>query len=416
MSLEQLGADRFYEMDRLRSIAFTSALETVRPDIDLEAANQQELLRGRERWGMIDEQTGRLMGRMLLSDYQTRVGGRWLKLVGISSVATLPEYRRMGVMREAFRGVLPRMYRRGAALSGLYPFSHAFYRKFGYEAFGGQNDVSVGLEQLRAFPRPDAVRMIDSDADMLAARAIYERFAQTRDLAMRRELDYQWKREVMSGDPYKDLTYKYLMLRKTASGELEPCAYISFKPENRSPNTRIASAREAAYLDGDAFRRLLGFMSTFYPHYERLNMALPGDVRLGAICQDCYDVEDSIKHGYMLRAINAKLLLECQPVSPIMRLAAQAGPLSMSIALADEFIPQNTGRYELTLTPDGLECVQGRYASADIEADIPSFTQLVTGSLSLGQAGYRAGLRINVVSPLAQALFAGRDQYIGDHY
>ena len=132
MRLEQLGADRFFEMDALRSIAFTSALDAARPDIDLEAANRQELLRGRERWGMIDEATGRLMGRMLLSDYRTRIGENWLKLVGISSVATLPEYRRAGVMREMFKGMLPRMYERGAALSGLYPFSHAFYRKFGY--------------------------------------------------------------------------------------------------------------------------------------------------------------------------------------------------------------------------------------------------------------------------------------------
>ena len=416
MRLEQLGADRFNEMNRLGSIAFTYPISDPEQKPDPNDAQQQELLRGRERWGMIDEATGRLMGGMLLIDYQTRVGEHWVKLSGVGGVSTLPEYRRAGVIREVFRAVLPHMYEKGAALSGLYPFSHAFYRKFGYEVYGGQNRVSVGLEQLRAFTGPDEVRMIESEADILAARSIYERFAQTRDLAMRRELDYQWKKEVMDGDPYKDLAYKYLLLRKDARGELEPCAYISFKPEDNGSNGRLASAREAAYVDGDALRRLLGFMSTFYPHYRRLRMALPGDVNLAALCPDCYDVSDSIDHGYMLRAVNAKLLLESQPVTPIMKLAAQAGALGMSIALTDEFIPQNSGRYELTLTPEGLECVQTELAPADIEVDIQTFTQLVTGALSLRQAGYRAGLRINTVTPLAEALFTGRPQYIADHY
>ncbi len=416
MRLEQLGADRFNEMNRLGSIAFTYPITDPEQKPDPNDANQQELLSGRERWGMIDEQTGRLMGGMLLIDYQTRVGGHWVKLVGVGGVSTLPEYRRAGVIREVFRAVLPQMYERGAVLSGLYPFSHAFYRKFGYEVFGGQNRVSVGLEQLRAFDGPDEVRMIESADDMLAARAIYERFAGERDLAMRRELDQQWKKGVMDGDAYRDLAYKYLLLRRDAGGALEPCAYIAFKPEGGDAGGRVANAREAAYVDGDALRRLLGFMSTFYPHYRRLRVALPGDVNLAALCPDCYDVADSIEHGYMLRAVNVRRLLECQPVTPIMRLAAQAGPLRTSLALTDEFIPRNTGRYELTLTPEGLQCVQGELAPADIELDVQTLTQLATGALSLRQAGYRAGLRVRELSPLAEALFGGRAQYIGDHY
>lgn len=412
MRLEKIGVDRLREVERLSSIAFTYPYNEPAPSA--ESQQNEDTIHGSERWGMIDEKTGRLMGGMILLDYQTRIGERWLPLVGIGGVATLPEYRREGVIRKVFTAVLPRMYERGVALSGLYPFSHAFYRKFGYEVFGGQNTATVGLEQLRRFGMPDEVRMIADARDDLAARGIYERFASRYDLAMRRDLDSQWKR-VMGGDPYKERVYKYLLLRR-AGEELEPCAYIVFTPDESEPHTRVASAREAAYLDGDALRRLLGFMSTFYPHYDKLRITLPGDVNMAAMCADAYDVHSKIATGYMLRAVNARVLLESQPLSPALKLAAQAAPLAFSLALTDELIPRNTGRYLVTLTPEGVRCEQGPLAPADIELSITAFAQLATGALSLRQAAYREDVRINAPCPAAEALFTGRPQYIGDHY
>ena len=412
MRLEKIGTDRLKEAERISSIAFTYPYNEPAPSE--ENRSVEDTMLNSERWGMIDEKTDRLMGGMILLDYRTRVGEKWLPLTGIGGVATLPEYRREGVIRQIFTALLPRMYERGAALSGLYPFSHAFYRKFGYETFGGQNTATVGLEQLRRFAAPDEVRMIADPRDDLAARGIYERFASRYDLAMRRDLDYQWKR-TMGGDPYKERVYKYLLLRR-AGEELEPCAYIVFTPDESDSAGRVANAREAAYLDGDALRRLLGFMSTFFPHYRKLRIPLPGDVNLAALCPDAYDVHSGIAEGYMLRAVNVRLLLESQPLSPALKLAAQAAPLSFSLALSDELIPMNTGRYEVTITPEGVRCEQGPLAPADIEVSITAFAQLATGALSLRQAAYRDDVQINAPCPAAEALFTGRPQYIGDHY
>ena len=111
-----------------------------------------------------------------------------------------------------------------------------------------------------------------------------------------------------------------------------------------------------------------------------------------------------------------RLLLESQPLSPALKLAAQAAPLSFSLALSDELIPMNTGRYEVTITPEGVRCEQGPLAPADIEVSITAFAQLATGALSLRQAAYRDDVRINAPCPAAEALFTGRPQYIGDHY
>lgn len=415
MKIEQIGMERIAELNRLGAIAFTYAISDDEQKPDPDDASQWELLRGRERWGMIDEATGRIMGGMILVDFQTRIGERWLPLKGIGGVATLPEYRRSGVIRNVFKHVLPRMYADGAALASLYPFSHEFYRKFGFETFGGQNRASVNLDQLRRFPEPAEVRLIVSEQDMLSARIIYEKFAAGRNLAMRRNIDYQWSKNVMQGDPYKTRQYKYLLMRE-AEGGAEPCAYISFRPEESGAAGRIADAREAAYVDADGLHRLLGFMSTFYPHYKRLRMMLPGDVNLAAICPDCGMVKDNIEHGYMLRAINARLLLESQPLSPALRLAASHEALGFSLALTDEFIPENTGLYNVAIAPDGVRCTKSPLSDADIVLDIPTFTQLATGSLSFRQAAYSMGFRQNSPCPAAEALFTGRPQYIADFF
>lgn len=411
MRLEKIGLDRMREMERIGSIAFTYSINDEEPT--QEATNAEEALRGSERWGMVDESNDKLMGGMILLDYHTRIGDSWLPLVGVGGVATLPEYRRAGVIRKVFESVLPGMFERGAALSGLYPFSHAFYRKFGYEVYGGQNRAAVGLEQLRAFPMPDEVRMIEDARDDLAARAIYEKFAEKYDLAMRRDVASQWKR-IMDGNAYKDRVYRYLLMRRSGDA-MEPCAYIVFSPE-KSDDGNIASAREAAYLDGDALRRVLGFMSTFFPHYRKLRITLPGDVNLSALCVNSYDVTDSIDHGYMLRAVNARVLLESQPLSPALRALAEVRPLTFSLALTDEMIPQNTGRYDITITGEGVKCAQSEYGDADMKMDITTFSQLTTGSISLSEAYARDDFEMCAPCPAAEMLFLRRPQYIVDHY
>ena len=414
MILKKVGNERMLEMSRIGAIAFTFAMNDPDQKNPTQDEDIEQKLCQSEHWAMVDETTDRLMGGMILMEYQTRIGDNWLPLSGVGGVATLPEYRHLGVIRRVFSKVLPMMYEHGIALSGLYPFSHAFYRKFGYETFGGQNITNVGLEQLHGFKHPDEVRMIDDSRDMLSARAIYERFAQIRDLSMRRHFDSQWNK-IMGGDAYKERVYKYLLLRRKGD-ELEPCAYIVFSPDDSNGGNRIAAAREAAYVDGDAFHRLLGFMSTFFPHYRRLRIALPGDIDLGAICPDPYDVRTEMNYGYMLRAVNARVMLESQPLSPALRALAEVRPLTFSLALTDEMIPQNTGRYDVTITGEGIKCAQSEYGDADMSMNINTFSQLTTGSISLSEAYARDDFEMNAPCPAAQMLFLRRPQYIVDHY
>ncbi len=92
-----------------------------------------------EDWGAFDEH-GTLMAHIIHHRFLFRLDGQWIPGGGIGAVSTLPEYRGNGVIRAIFQRLLAEAYREGQILSALYPFNHAFYRKFGYETVRYRNE------------------------------------------------------------------------------------------------------------------------------------------------------------------------------------------------------------------------------------------------------------------------------------
>lgn len=60
------------------------------------------------------------------------IRGRPVRFAGVWAVATMPHYRRKGLIRKLFDAAYPRMRDEGAVLSILDPFYRPFYEKFGY--------------------------------------------------------------------------------------------------------------------------------------------------------------------------------------------------------------------------------------------------------------------------------------------
>ena len=59
--------------------------------------------------------------------------GKHINCAAVGGVASKPEYRRSGGVRETFNAVFEHARNKGADISILYPFSSEYYRKFGYE-------------------------------------------------------------------------------------------------------------------------------------------------------------------------------------------------------------------------------------------------------------------------------------------
>lgn len=82
---------------------------------------------------VVAEAEGRPVSNLQLMPHQIRLRGTVYPVNYVSGVATLPAFRRRGLVRELFAFAFPQMARRGEPISLLVPFSYPFYEKFGYK-------------------------------------------------------------------------------------------------------------------------------------------------------------------------------------------------------------------------------------------------------------------------------------------
>jgi len=76
---------------------------------------------------------GKIISALLIIPAEILINGFKVKMGGIGGVCTLPDYRRRGYAGELLRYTVKEMRRSGFITSILYPFSFAYYRKFGWE-------------------------------------------------------------------------------------------------------------------------------------------------------------------------------------------------------------------------------------------------------------------------------------------
>lgn len=99
--------------------------------------------------GSFDQQ--KLAGQLIVLPLNIYFEGQQLSMGGIGFVATYPEYRGKGVMKELIIAALKKMHDDGQIVSVLGPFSIAFYRHFGWEVFFDKVNYKVVQEK---YPNP----------------------------------------------------------------------------------------------------------------------------------------------------------------------------------------------------------------------------------------------------------------------
>ena len=83
---------------------------------------------------------GMLASQVMCTPFAVNYFGTEYKMGGIGYVASYPEYRGLGGIKDTMKMILADMKKDGFALSYLAPFSYNFYRKFGYEQVFGNID------------------------------------------------------------------------------------------------------------------------------------------------------------------------------------------------------------------------------------------------------------------------------------
>ncbi len=127
MAIERITEERFMDSVRLSEYAFTYKVPEERLDMKLEDIKKHQI------FGIYESEM--LAAKLHLIPLTAYVGDQPFKMGGIAGVATYPEYRRRGYVKELLTNVLETMKTQGFTISMLHPFDVSFYRKYGWELF-----------------------------------------------------------------------------------------------------------------------------------------------------------------------------------------------------------------------------------------------------------------------------------------
>lgn len=344
--------------------------------------------------------SGDMMSTFTVTPFQMNFDGSPCLMGGVGGVATLPQYRRQGGIRECFRAALPELYRRGYVFSYLYPFSTAYYRKFGFECGVRKQAVTVRLDLLK--PRPvDGVCLLAEPARPLAAE--------------RRSLDRAWEcrynmavcheaaEEVKAPALSQEFCYVYLAADGTPKG------YTVFRLAEE-PDGRNLRCRKLVFLDREGYDALMGLFQSLGGDHRYVKFSVPCQEELlyAAPEWSLGAVGWRVEPAGMVRVVN---------VEQVLKNARYLGSGSAVLAVEDPWITENNGSFHVRFLDGKAVEVARASERADAVLTVPAFSALISGvSDFAGAAQWMSGIQVlNPDAPMDR-IFYRKPMWIGDYF
>ncbi len=350
------------------------------------------------------DDAGHMLAGLELIPFDVWFDGQSVGMGGIGGVASRVEERRGGNVRRIFESIMQEMYDRGDVFSYLQPFSHVYYRKFGYEATLTQRTITAPAAPLLAHGLPGRAEQFlpgEDGTDPSPIVEIYNAFAARHNQAIDRA-GWLWER-ILEHDPAKDRTYTFLWRDETD----RPCAYAILNAKDNWNSSEL-TVKEAAWLDKTALRGLMGFLGRFGGNVKKLVWTVPSSFAPEMFWEEAWDVETATRYSGMNRVVNAAEALK--------RLRKPAGQGSVRIAVHDAFFPKNTGVYKVDWENGDGAVKKTRSAAADMECSIQALAQLVVGYLPFEDIAMRPDVTVTAKAAELDALFRKKALYLADYF
>jgi len=317
-----------------------------------------------ERWEIVNED-GKALSASTIGTVDSRFCGDYVKTVTIGGVGTPPEYRRGGKVREVFETAFLEAPERGWEVSVLHPFSFSYYRKFGYEKVADHLIVEFPITALDFLPRYNDLVPINGDELVPDMIKVYEKFAETRNIMLRR-----FDSEKFPTEPKKE-RYAYIYYNGS-----EPEGYLILGKESYFCINRMDGVYlhvyEIAYTNPDALRKLLGFIRMYDGEFNNVkfhNIAMAPEVEM--VLRHYTHTKYTRVSDIMARVLDVPMMLMHQkyPMECV----------HFTVKVIDT-LPFTKGAYEVEY--ENGKCAVKRIsddATCDLEAAMPAFTALLYG-------------------------------------
>ncbi|QFY00552.1 GNAT family N-acetyltransferase [Bacillus cereus] len=287
MNVIRLKEDRFREALRLSEYAFQYK-------VDEERLQQQltKMKESHEIYGIMEGDD--VAAKLHLIPFHIYIGKEKFKMGGVAAVATYPEYRRSGYVKELLQHSLQTMKNDGYTVSMLHPFAVSFYRKYGWELCANRLTCHMTKSDLVMNKQvKGTVKRFNKENHPEEVEKIYGTFAERFSGMLVREKNW-WLQAV-----YDDLTLAiYYDENKRAAG------YMLYKIENYK-----MTVEEFVPLHNEARNGLWNFICQHDSMIKELEMTVSENEPLLYSLQEPR-VKTEIKPYFMGRIVDVEQFLK----------------------------------------------------------------------------------------------------------
>jgi len=399
--IRRLETEDLIQLSRIHTIVYN-----MRRDFTKEENQKPDPLEHPANWACGVFENKKLLAGMFEIDYLMRFDGHSVKMTGISGVGTLPEARKGGHIRHIFEKLLPEAYEKGVVFSNLTPFSHDFYRKFGYEVTCTRNNISISMGDLSELkPNGQYVHILPGDDTSLLAE-VHSAYIKNINHGIHRDYwpdNRAWKCFTKE-DPCA--TGIFLYLWKDENGKAR--SYVKYK-DGMEDGEHQMNVTEIAFIDKKGLYGALGICGALSAQFENFKWQMPAYIDPFDFIGDSWSVQTEIKPREMTRVVNVKDALQ------LMRRPCFEG--EYVIEVEDKNIAANSGKYLVEFSPDESK-VSSTKRDADIKCDMLTLSQLVTGYRTLENALYsrQEGIEVCGNEKTLNSVFTLRPQHITEYF
>lgn len=324
-----------------------------------------------DRYGLFDEDG--LAAKVAVIQYQIHLGaGKIAEMGGVAGVACYPEKRGRGYVGMLLKYSLEQMRAQGQSISMLFPFSQAFYRKYGWEWAGEVRRYSVPTHIFNPSQETEKVRRA-SVTDTEAIKECYTSVA-NRYRGMIFRNDSEWLNLLQGGDKLTNYIYVY-----APEGEVR--GYLIMKEGIREKT----SIREFLCTDIVAHKALLGMLRRMNMQVEHFKWKAPSDdLTWWSLGHD--DVNTRVTPVCMVRIVDVR-----KAISLLNPSNSNSG--NFSFLVKDEYAPWNSVSWKVGCTDDALTVEQSN-TDPDFELSIQALSQCYLGTPNTSQVRSAGGITV----------------------
>lgn len=326
------------------------------------------------------------------------------KMGGVDGVATKPEYRNRGIVREIFIKIFHDMNEKQIPISVLYPFKIAFYEMLGYKNADEQIFYHFEISDIKF--KETNYYMKENERINEDIIQVYNKVIENYDYIAKRA-EIQWKRY------YKE-NFKFICY----NGD-QPVGYvILFFPkkttewlQNFQYPEKTIFVIEAFWLNHTAKQTIINFLWTHRDQRKYIAGYFPVNENMIDLLTTSRILDRKIVGNSLLRIINVEAVFK--------NLEYPLDNFSILWHIHDKFCPWNNGFFNLTSKDEtiNVEFKESSEKSADIEVDISYLAQLLAGFRTVKELLEFGFISINQEKfEIVQNLFPKMNNYFNDFF